>query len=642
MIKSVICCGILFFWSILVHAQTPKIKELKAQLAAATSDSVKISTLNKLCRVYNSHNPDSLPYFADQMALYNDPKKYPLVRKNIASSYGIYHFRRGNYDSSIYYFEKNRDYSLEDGDSLGTAHSLSNAGAVYSSIGENEKALKYFLNALKIKRALGPKHEETLITTMTNICGTYQNLELIEEALFYAKEAGKIATKFDNKLKMSTAYENTGSLLMDLESWDSAEYYLRRALVINREHENAFDIAVVKRKLGAVLIELGRAKKGIALIRESVAYLEGTNYKLEKTRGYDAIAGYNIENHDFTKALIIYRKSYAIYQEMGSQREVALTLYNIAKTLKKLGRHAEAYETLYEHKQLQDSIFSFQTAQAISETEVKYKTEKKEQALALQAEKLSRQEAEINQQQLVRNVSIGGAVLLGVVAFLIYSIKSRSNDEISSKNVQLTKALSEREALLKEIHHRVKNNLQIIASLLYLQSDETESQTVKELLEQGQGRVRSMALIHQKLYENEDLKSIPFQEYLNELIGEIQKSFGSKAQHVQLDVRAEDVYFDVETAVPLGLIINELSTNAFKYAFSTQLGGMLKVHINKTESNYEMVVADNGVGIPDDKLNDPNSKSLGLKLTKMLSEQIEGEYEFNNTSGTSFELKFSA
>ena len=215
--------------------------------------------------------------------------------------------------------------------------------------------------------------------------------------------------------------------------------------------------------------------------------------------------------------------------------------------------------------------------------------------------------------------------------------------QIAFKNEELQKSLSEREALLKEIHHRVKNNLQVIASLLYLQSDKTEDLSVKKLLEEGQGRVRSMALIHQKLYENDDLKHIPFEDYLNELIREIKSSFGDRAKDVELEIEANDIYFDVDTAVPLGLIINELSTNAFKYAFGQRLGGAkFKVQLMKTENEYFMKVSDNGSGIPDEVLNATSSKSLGLKLTRILSDQLEGEYDFDNSNGTSFELRFSA
>ncbi len=213
--------------------------------------------------------------------------------------------------------------------------------------------------------------------------------------------------------------------------------------------------------------------------------------------------------------------------------------------------------------------------------------------------------------------------------------------EILKQNEIISKSLEERESLLKEIHHRVKNNLQIIASLLYLQSGRFDDADFKKVLEEGQGRVRSMALIHQKLYENDDLKSIPFGEYLQELLREIQTSFGSTAENVKLEIETDMIHFDVETAIPLGLIVNELATNAFKYAYDGKKQGTFHISLINNGGQYVLTVSDNGKGMPDE-VNTRKSKSLGLRLVKMLSIQLEGEYAFNSSNGTKFELRFAA
>ncbi|MFY0605849.1 MAG: ATP-binding protein [Cyclobacteriaceae bacterium] len=217
-------------------------------------------------------------------------------------------------------------------------------------------------------------------------------------------------------------------------------------------------------------------------------------------------------------------------------------------------------------------------------------------------------------------------------------IDERTSEIITQKET-IEKSLAERESLLKEIHHRVKNNLQIIASLLYLQSGKFEDEDFKKVLEEGQGRVRSMALIHQKLYENDDLKSIPFDEYLNELVGEIRASFGMG--EVQLHIDATEIYFDVDTAVPLGLIVNEIATNAFKYAFDAESGGSFSIHLAKKGDEFQLMIKDDGKGIPDE-IDIRKTKSLGLRLVRMLSQQLEGEFEIGSDNGTRFSLKFAA
>ena len=148
-----------------------------------------------------------------------------------------------------------------------------------------------------------------------------------------------------------------------------------------------------------------------------------------------------------------------------------------------------------------------------------------------------------------------------------------------------------------------------------------------------------MALIHQKLYENEDLKSIPFGEYLQELVGEIRASFGMG--NIQLNIEAENIFFDVDTAVPLGLIVNEMATNAFKYAFDKEQKGTISIFLTENEGEFTLNVMDDGKGIPEE-IDIRKTKSLGLRLVRMLSQQLEGEFEFQSNNGTSFELKFAA
>ena len=214
-------------------------------------------------------------------------------------------------------------------------------------------------------------------------------------------------------------------------------------------------------------------------------------------------------------------------------------------------------------------------------------------------------------------------------------------EEIQEQKGVIAQSLKEKESLLKEIHHRVKNNLQIIANLLYLQSGKFDDENIKNILEEGQGRVRSMALIHQKLYENEDLKSIPFGEYVLELVNESKTYFGDQAANVKIKVAAEEAFFDVDSAVPLGLIINELSTNAFKYAFDGSEGGLFSIFLTKSGNDYELHVSDNGKGLPEE-IDIRKTRSLGLRLVRILSEQLEGEYYFDSNEGMSFKLKFAA
>ena len=206
---------------------------------------------------------------------------------------------------------------------------------------------------------------------------------------------------------------------------------------------------------------------------------------------------------------------------------------------------------------------------------------------------------------------------------------------------RIRSSLLEKEVLLKEIHHRVKNNLQIIASLLDLQARQVEHETAATAsLVDSRNRVRSMALVHEHLYQTEDLARIDLAQYLDELCRNLTSSFGEVIGAVNLHTHVEDVAFDVDTAIPLGLIINELVSNALKYAFPDKRPGELRVTLRGLEpGGYELSVADDGVGLPE-ALDIATASTLGLQLVTALSRQIHGTIDVDRTEGTRFVIDF--
>jgi two-component sensor histidine kinase/DNA-binding response OmpR family regulator len=227
-------------------------------------------------------------------------------------------------------------------------------------------------------------------------------------------------------------------------------------------------------------------------------------------------------------------------------------------------------------------------------------------------------------------------------------------------------SLDEKEVLLKEIHHRVKNNLQVVSSLLYLQSENVSDPEVLSTLKDSQNRIRSMALVHERLYQTEDLARIDFPEYLRDLAAYLVSSYSADAHAVSLRLDADDIVLDVDRAVPCGLIVNELVSNSLKHAFSARsavradraAGATQGAQGNGTgDSNSDrneifielraegggqlrLVVGDNGVGIPEDK-DWRNTQSLGLLLVNNLVRQLRGAIELIGQGGTQFEIRFS-
>jgi len=250
-----------------------------------------------------------------------------------------------------------------------------------------------------------------------------------------------------------------------------------------------------------------------------------------------------------------------------------------------------------------------------------------------------------------------GGETIGVLAVKSYSNNLRYGEEekrmlvfvstqiataIERKEAQqkIKRDLIEKEILLKEVHHRVKNNLQVIYSLLNLQSKRVNNKELSALLEVSKNRVRSMALIHEKFYQSKEVSRVDFSEYINSLARDLYKLFGISRSRIRLQVSADNVKLGLDQAVPCGLIINEIISNSLKYAFPDNKEGRIDVNFKLTEEDhYRLEIRDNGVGLPGD-LSIEETSSLGLRLVKLLTEQLEGDLKIISQSGTAFIITF--
>ncbi len=205
---------------------------------------------------------------------------------------------------------------------------------------------------------------------------------------------------------------------------------------------------------------------------------------------------------------------------------------------------------------------------------------------------------------------------------------------------QIKTSLREKEVLLKEIHHRVKNNLQVISSLLYLQSKNVKDQRSLEILQDSQNRVRSMALVHERLYQSQDLARVDFAKYVRSLVNHLFRSYGVNTNVTKLRIQVEDVFLGVDTAIPCGLIINELVSNSLKHAFPDGREGEIHIEFRANDGQFRLVIRDNGVGFPTD-LDFRNTKTLGLQLVSTLVHQLEGTIKLDRSGGTAFEVTFA-
>lgn len=207
---------------------------------------------------------------------------------------------------------------------------------------------------------------------------------------------------------------------------------------------------------------------------------------------------------------------------------------------------------------------------------------------------------------------------------------------------QIKKSLKEKEMLLREIHHRVKNNMQIISSLLYLQSGYIKDKKYIEMFRDSQNRINSMSLIHEKLYRSKDLVKIGLNEYIRDLANSLFQSHGVKTDTIVLNINVDNVSLGIDQAIPCGLIINELINNSLKYAFPEDRKGEMNISLHLNGDNMvELVISDTGVGFPSD-LDFRKTESLGLRLVTILAEdQLHGKIDLNRSRGTEFKIRFN-
>lgn len=326
-------------------------------------------------------------------------------------------------------------------------------------------------------------------------------------------------------------------------------------------------------------------------------------------------------------------------QHLGANLAVYRRLIDIDSAI---GDNAAAVAHYKKYTQLLDSNFRVSSTRQAEELQVIYQTEEKENQITLLNQETKLEQANLKQATQARNMTIAGIIGVLMIAGLLYRqnrLKQKNNQEITHKNGQLQHFLTEKEWLLKEIHHRVKNNLQIVMSLLNSQSAYIDNELALTAIHDSQHRVHAMSLIHQKLYNSENLASIDMSVYIYELATYLADSFNT-GQRIRFEYDIEPVEMDVSQAVPLGLILNEAITNAIKYAFPDGRKGIIAIALSLIESGQcRLIISDNGIGIPFDFKN-RKTGSLGMSLMEGLSEDLAGNLSVENRQGTTIGLSF--
>jgi len=290
-----------------------------------------------------------------------------------------------------------------------------------------------------------------------------------------------------------------------------------------------------------------------------------------------------------------------------------------------------------------DQLEKQYTDQSLLRIKTEYDVEKKDLEIQLLNSQNVLKDVQLSRTRKNVLFAIIGLVLSGIITFLLYrSLRSRKSSQLAleAKNKEISEALSDKELLLKEIHHRVKNNLQVVSSLLGLQSEYIKDESALSAINEGRNRVRSMSLIHQNLYKEQNLKGIGMKSYLEKLISGLFDTYNINEDKIKLSLTIQDIDLDVDTVVPLGLITNELVSNALKHAFKIKKEGTISVSLQEREDILELIVSDNGDGLETDDI-DEDIASFGYQMIFAFKDKLNADLDIQSVHGTSVKLAIS-
>jgi two-component sensor histidine kinase len=482
----------------------------------------------------------------------------------------------------------------------------------------------------------------------------YNELFSFDEALNSYNDALDKFRIMNDSSGLSFTYSGIGIIYYDKGDVENALLNYLNAEKYWPSVESLDEKADLWNNLGAAYAEIKKWKLAERYYFLALKHYESNNWMSDMSMVYYNLGELNMLSKDYSQSEIYYKKSLQIGQKSKNGTDIEWALFGLYELFKSQEKINEALSYHEKYNKVKDSLQTLKNKKKIDQLENFYLEQKKlqnseaknnlYQANAINAE---------NESKLYKIgiwiIIINGTILIGIGLFLFIRMKKlnnllqKNNHEIEEKSNLLDLTLKEKELLLKEVHHRVKNNLQIISSLLNLQKFTLEDEAAIQALEESKDRIQAISLVHQKLYQSGNYSFVNFETYLNDLVEHQQYLYQDKNKIVQTNIICPEVMIDLDTAVPLGLILSELITNCYKHAFPDTKSPRIDINLVKdieTSFDYNLEIKDNGKGLSKD-FNFNTTESLGMEITKTLTEQIEGEIYFHEHNGAFFEIKFN-
>jgi len=482
-----------------------------------------------------------------------------------------------------------------------------------------------FAEAIKYQSKIGMCNNAKLIH--------FKERNMYQEAEDCGLFALEVFKSIADSSSMGDVYNNLGVLMTAKgQAKQALDYHLKQH-ALNVKLNNVWGKGYSHSKLAAAYAKSGQISLAKQHIKDALNITRSIGTPYELSGALHRSANLYILVGDDQKALANAKEAMQIsknYEQKSSYGEILNTIIGIYTRQQQLDS-ALYYTNLFVSNK--DSILTESIGKQLNEMEVKYETEKKEAQIV----KLGLED-ELNRSRIIqqRTIIIGSLIGLLVLGFQFYKLKLK-NKHIKNQNGVIANALEEKEVLLKEIHHRVKNNLQIISSLLGIQSRSISDYKAKEAITEGRFRIHSMSLIHQDLYKRDNLTGVEMQIYLPKLARDLINTYRVNNDHVTLDLDIQQLKLDVETVIPIGLIVNELLTNSLKYAFPNNAKGIISISLKESNDILYLNVEDNGIGLNTDQLSQ-KEESFGHSLIRAFRKKLAADVSITSLDGTQIRI----
>ncbi|MGB0430358.1 MAG: tetratricopeptide repeat-containing sensor histidine kinase [Bacteroidia bacterium] len=529
-------------------------------------------------------------------------------------------------DSAIYYFEI-YNKKLGENASVQKLLAIRELSSLHTKNGSDSKALDYCINGIRVANALN--NNESVAGFNSKMGKIYAQQGNQSKAVDYYKRALSIYNDIGQKLGAANVYTNIGTALINKSNLDSAEFFFEKAKVIFESESDKAGIANMIAKLGFIRFLEKDYQKAIQLQKSALGIRIANNFLDDLPQSYVELANTYLELKRYDDALELTREGFVVTKKTGSAVQL-LSLYNQFYLIYKDLNYKDS--ALWYHEKyalIKDSVDQMQNDEMVIRLQNAFDTERRELELAE-----IKRENEVNEERLnnykvleqkdnyLKLLLSSVILILLIVAALFFSryrIKSKANDEISRK-------VKENELLLKELHHRVKNNLQFISSLLAIKSNKIKDPVAQQMVEESLQKVRAMSLVHNKLNLNPaDDPNLNLKSFLQGLTESLVLSLGLDFDQLEFTYKWRKASFDLDSFNSIGLVINEMITNSFKHCDADNLN----IKIGFFENNkYKMIrYWDNGPGLDENFF--LNDKQMGITLMRLLAEDLGGTFKYD-------------